>query len=240
MAYEQPQPQQQPYMQEPQYDQRMQQPYMQNPQFIQQQGQYSPSVQQPYMQMPPPVQPYYGQYAMMEQQKKPSVFSKIIGVLLILLGLPLTLLFGLATLGMISGASEGGWVAGLVMLFLTLLSGCLILIGIKQFRPRKSKNLPYIPQPMAPQYNMPPYPQQMQQTNVPPQWGGYPQQPQQNGFMQQPQQDPYAQQGQFRQTGGAFSAPQSTGAPQQPAWGDTTPPDHPAEGNGGGVDLTKR
>ena len=158
------QPWQQPYPAQ----QQMQQPYSAQPYMYQQNS---------YMQPQQNAQQYYGtQYIPgMGMLQKPSLASKIIGTILILLGIPLTLLFGLATLGLFAEGETAAWI---VLLFITLMSACLIWIGARQFKPRMIQQMPNV----MPMYNnmQQPYaappqmiPQQpMMQQNVQPQMFG--------------------------------------------------------------------
>ena len=144
----------QPQMQQPQYGQQMQPPpYMQPPQ--QQYGQYG---QQGYM----GGQAYYGAPYQMPPQpvgEKTSVLSKIIGVILLLISIPTTLLFGC---GGISMFLEDEFGSGILMLIFGAMTALLGRIGINQFR----RKLPKQPQIMQQPY-MPP-PQNNNWNNYPP------------------------------------------------------------------------
>ena len=212
---------QQPYMGQQMYGQQTQQQYAQpgmqqygQAQYMQGYGQQQ--TMQPYGQQQYVQQPYYapgtGYAQSMPVMKTPSVFSRIIGVVLALLGLAIAGLFGLGGLGLMIDSQPG---AGIFLMILGALGIVLTWIGIRQFKPRQvglqMVQQPYMSQPVMPQ------PQQPYQQ--PPQWGagGY-SQPQQSGGMMnntQPQQNAGMMNNmQPRQSAGMMNA-----QPQQ--WDDT-------------------
>ena len=130
--YGQPQygQQAQPYMQQgygqPQYGQQMQpQPQMMPPQYNQQaytggQGYYGAPYQMP----------------MQPVNAKPSVLSTIIGIILLIIGIPVALLFGLGFIGLLV---RGEIASCIVSASFALLGGALCAIGIKQFKHKKQQ-----------------------------------------------------------------------------------------------------
>ena len=127
----------------PLYDQQNYNQYQQS--YAQQTYNQSPYMQrqtpQPYDQtVYMTEQPYYNaqpyQTTMQPVRTSPSVVSIIIGLALILIGLPVSGLFGIGALGLFArGQISSAFISGII----ALLALILCVVGVKQFLPRKSK-----------------------------------------------------------------------------------------------------